>query len=206
MENIWTIGFEEETNRGSDTIPLGARHLKHRRIFLNGTIDDSSVNLLIAQLIYLADESPEPVNLYINSPGGSVNAGLLLYDVLQSISVPVNMYCTGMAASMAAIILASGKKGHRFILPHSKTMIHEPLVTDGVSGSATSIANLSESILKTREITNAILAKHTGKTLEEINRATSYDHYMNAEESVAFGLCDGIRENIFQQESRPGLR
>ena len=116
----------------------------------------------------------------------------MLYDVITSLKTEINMYCTGMAASMAALLFASGKKGHRFILPHSKTMIHEPLIAGGVGGSASSIHDISESILETKKICNEILAKHTGKSLEEINKVTMHDHYMNAEESVKFGMCDGI--------------
>ena len=107
-------------------------------------------------------------------------------------TIPVYMYCTGMAASMAALLLAGGQPGRRFILPHSKTMIHEPLLTGGVGGSATSIRNISDSILETRKIVNGILAKHTGKTLKEVNKATSFDNYMNAEKSVEFGICDRV--------------
>ena len=135
---------------------------------------------ILSQLKYLAKESDEEINLYINSGGGEVTAGLLIYDVIRQMKVPVNMYCTGIAASMAAVILAGGQKGRRFILPHSKTMIHEPLLSNGVGGSASSIKNISDSILETRKILNGILAEHTGKPLKEVNKATSFDNYMNA--------------------------
>ena len=121
-----------------------------------------------------------------------MNAGLVIYDCIQASEVEINMICAGTAASMAAIIFAGGQKGHRYILPHSKVMIHEPLLAGGVGGSATSIKNISDSILETREIVNGILAKHTGKTVKEINKATSFDNYMNAEEAIKFGLCDKI--------------
>ena len=110
--------------------------------------------------------------------------------------MPVNTYCTGLAASMGAVLLAGGQAGRRYILPHSKTMIHEPLISGGVGGSATSIHNISESILKTRDMLNEILAKHTGKSLKEMKKATAFDHYMNAEESVKFGMCDEIVEKL----------
>ena len=143
-------------------------------------------------------ESSEPIDIYLNSPGGSVNAGMVIYDVIQALEgkVPINIYCIGMAASMGAIILAGGHKGHRYILPHSKCMIHEPLISGGLGGSATSIKKTADSILETKAITNGVLAKHTGKTLEEIDKATAFDNYMNAEESVEFGLCDEIRNIV----------
>jgi ATP-dependent Clp protease protease subunit len=167
-----------------------------RRVFLNGEINRTLADDVVSQLLYLQEESEEPISIYINSGGGEVNAGLYIYDVLQSLTVPVYIYCTGIAASMAAVILAGGQQGRRFILPHSKTMIHEPLLAGGVGGSATSIKNISESILETRNITNGILAKHTGKTQEEINDATSFDNYMNAENTVAFGICDKVVKSL----------
>ena len=137
-----------------------------------------------------------PVDILMHSPGGEVNSGLMIYDVLRGMRCEVNHWCLGTCASMAAILLASGKKGHRFILPHGQVMIHEPQVLSGIGGSASSIRNLSDSILRTREITNKILAEHTGHTLAEINDATAYDHYMGAGEAVEFGICDEIRTRI----------
>lgn len=189
---MWIPSFESESAQGIREVSVQTRLLSKRNIFLNGEIDADTANSILMQLMYLEAESSEPVNLYINSPGGEVNSGLLIYDALQATTVPVNMYCTGLAASMAAVILAGGRKGRRFILPHSKTMIHEPLISGGVGGSATSIKSISDSILETRNITNGILAKHTGKSLEEINDITAHDHYMNAQETVEFGLCDEV--------------
>lgn len=183
---------EMESHNGIREVGIYTRHLSKRRIFLNGEINTETANAVVAQLLYLQDESEEPISIYINSQGGEINAGLYIYDVLQSMTIPVYMYCTGMAASMAALLLAGGQPGRRFILPHSKTMIHEPLLTGGVGGSATSIRNISDSILETRKIVNGILAKHTGKTLKEVNKATSFDNYMNAEKSVEFGICDRV--------------
>ncbi len=195
-EYIWLPYIEVETNAGIREVSLATRHLMNRRVFLTGTISEELANQVVSQLMYLNESSMEPINLYINSAGGEVNAGLLLYDVIQGLRVPLNSYCIGRAASMAAVILAGGQKGRRFILPHSETMIHEPLIGNGVGGSATSIKNISESILQTKKIVNGILAKHTGKTMEEIDAATSYDHFMNAEESVTFGICDEIRTEL----------
>ena len=192
----WIPSIEIESARGARELSLRTRHLMKRRIFLDGSIDRDSANDFLLQLMYLEEESSEPIDILINSPGGEVNAGLLIYDAIQGSQVIINLYCTGTAASMAADILAGGQKGRRFILPHSKVMIHEPLIRDGVGGSATSIRNISESILETRDICNGLLAKHTGKTLEEVNEATRFDNYMNAEQTVAFGICDAIVERV----------
>ena len=198
MSNIWMPLVEVETNAGVREVALATKHFSKRKVFLIGEINTESVNQLVSQLMYLSDISDEEIHLYINSGGGEVNAGLVLYDVIQSLKAPINMYCMGMAASMAAVILAGGQKGRRFILPHSKTMIHEPLLVEGVGGSATSIRNISESILETKRIVNGILAKHTGKTLKEVDKATSFDNYMNAEKSVEFGICDKVVTNLLK--------
>lgn len=182
---------------GSTQITLESRFLKERKVFLQGPITAETANDLVMKLMYMEkDDSNEPVRLYVNSPGGEVNGGLLIYDMLQSMTKPVEIYCAGMAASMAAIILASGGKGRRHILPHSRVMIHEPLLDGGLGGSATSIRHISESIMETKRILNEILSKHTGRAIAEIEKATSYDNYMNAEESVAFGICDDITEKL----------
>lgn len=191
-EHVWNPTIEVESNAGVREVSLLTRHLMNRNVFLTGEICMESAMSILSQLKFLAKESDEEINLFINSGGGEVTAGLLIYDVIQQMKVPVNIYCTGIAASMAAVILAGGQKGRRFILPHSKTMIHEPLISNGVGGSASSIKNISDSILETRKILNGILAKHTGKPLEEMDKATSFDNYMNAEESVTFGLCDAV--------------
>ena len=193
----WTPAVEEESCNGAREILLQTRHFTNRRLFLTGEVTEEMANSFVSQLLYLA-QSEEPIDIYINSPGGSVNAGLVIYDLIQACEgkVPINMYCVGMAASMGAVILAGGQKGRRFILPHSRCMIHEPLISGGMGGSASSIKKTAESILETKSITNGILAKHTGKTVEEIDEATSFDNYMNAEAAVEFGLCDEIR-NLF---------
>jgi len=193
----WNPCVEVESHNGIREVSIYTRHFTNRRIFLSGTIEREMANDIVAQLLYLQEAGDEPIKIYINSGGGEVNAGLLIYDVLQTMKVQVDIYCTGIAASMAAILLAGGQPGHRFILPHSKVMIHEPLISNGVGGSATSIRNLSDSILETRAITNGILAKHTGKTLQEIDSATAFDNYMNAEAAVEFGLCDKVVDNLW---------
>ena len=193
----WIPEVLEESYSGIREIALYTKHLMNRRIFLQGEIDANMANAVLSQLLYLTDEGEQPIHIYINSNGGEVDAGLMIYDMLQSIDTPVNLYCTGMAASMAAVILAGGQKGRRFILPHSKTMIDKPLIAGGVGGFAASSGHsLADSIEETKGIVNEILARHTGRTLEEIRRATDSACYMNAEESVAFGLCDEIKEKI----------
>lgn len=194
---IWNPSVLEDTYSGMREFNLQTKHFTDRRLFLYGTVDEVMANQFVSEFLYLM-HSDAPIDIYINSPGGSVNSGLVIYDIIQSCDgkVPINMYCTGMAASMGAVILAGGQKGRRFILPHSKCMIHEPLMAGGGGGSATSIQKTAESIMETKAILNGILSKHTGKTIEEINEATAFDNYMNAEDAVAFGLCDEIR-NLF---------
>lgn len=191
----WDPSIEEESFNGVREISLRTRHLTHNRIFLTGEVTEEMADNFVSEFLYLADKG-EPVDIYLNTPGGSVNAGLVIYDLIQALKgkLEINMYCTGMAASMGAVLLAGGQEGHRFILPHSKVMIHEPLIAGGMGGSATSIKKTADSILETKAITNGILAKHTGKTLKEIDKATSFDNYMNAEEAVKFGICDEVRD------------
>lgn len=196
MSNLWIPTIEVESANGTREVSLYTRHLMNRNLFLNGEINADMANFFVAQLLYLEETPDDPVNIYINSPGGEVNAGLMIYDAIQGSRLEINMICTGLAASMAAVILAGGQHGSRYILRHSKVMIHEPLLANGVGGSATSIRKISESIIETRELVNGILAEHTGKTLEEINEATSFDNYMSAEEAIAFGLCDRITDSV----------
>lgn len=196
--NTWTPAVEVESSHGTREVSLKTKHFTNRRLFLTGDVTEDMANDFVSQMMYLA-ETGEPVDIYINSPGGSVNAGLVIYDVIQACEkkMEINMYCIGMAASMGAVILAGGQKGRRFILPHSKVMIHEPLIAGGMGGSATSIKKTADSILETKAITNGILAEHTGKTIEEIDEATSYDNFMNAKEAIEFGICDEIRNVLF---------
>ncbi len=194
---IWNPTVEEESAHGTREVQLLSKHLTNGKLFLTGEVTSEMANTFVSELLYLAQKE-KPVDIYINSPGGSVNAGLVIYDVIQACAskVEINIFCMGIAASMAAIILAGGAKGHRFILPHSKVMIHEPLISGGMGGSATTIKKTADSILETKAITNEILAKHTGKTVEEIDEATAFDNYMNATEAIEFGICDEIR-NVF---------
>lgn len=193
----WVPKIISESARGMEAIDLMARHLSDRVLFLSGEVDHAMSLDFVSKIKYLV-KSNEPIDIYIDSPGGVVDCGLIIYDVIQSLEgkVPINIYCIGIAASMGAVILAGGHKGRRFVMPHGKVMIHEPLISGGVGGSATSIKKTSESILKTKSIINEILSKHTGKSTDEIDEATAFDNYMNAQEAVEFGICDEIK-NIF---------
>ena len=194
MGRVPTI--EVETAGGTREVSLDALHLKNRNIFITGEINQESANDFLSRFLYLTQESNEPITVYINSPGGEVLSGLLIYDAIVGSNVEVNTVCAGLAASMAAIILSAGTIKHRFILEHSKVMIHEPLIAGGAGGSATSIKTLSDHLLETKRVTNEALAKRTGKSQEEIDEATKEDNYMSAKEAVKFGLCDYVTRSI----------
>ena len=195
MNQIWRPAIEVESSHGTREVVLDSHHLTNRYLFLNGEITDETADRFVSQFLYLQEEK-KPVNIYLNTPGGSVTAGLVIYDLIQSANLPINIICTGCAYSMGALLLAGGQKGRRFILPHSKVMIHEPLLTGGVGGSATSIHNISQSIMETKRIVNDILSNHTGKSRQEIDKATASDYYMNAQESIDFGICDTITNTL----------
>ena len=184
--------------RGSTVIPLDSELLSERIILIDNTITSQTAVDFYKSVRFLA-KSDEPIKVVICSGGGEVIAGQAIYDLMQGVKNEVHTYCIGRAASMAAVLLAAGTKGHRYILPHSEVMIHEVLIGGGVGGSATSISKISESINKTRDVMNGILAKHTGKTIEEINEATSFDNYMTAQQAVEFGICDKITDNVFEE-------
>lgn len=182
----------EDVN-GAKEFSIRAHHIFNGRIFIEGTINQNTAVWFASVMRHLADEK-KTVDIYINSPGGEINSGLLMYDIIRSYKYPINMYCIGMAASMGAVLLAGGQKGRRYILPHSKVMIHEPLISGGFGGSATTIEKTAQNILETKSLINGILSEHTGKTIEQVNEATLFDNYMSAEEAVEFGICDEIRE------------
>ena len=190
-----TLTYIEETAKGLQPLSIDSRHLTDRKIFLTGSITDQTAVNFAKIMLYLS-RSDKPICIYINSPGGETQAGLMIYDLIQGCQCKINMYCIGQAASMAAIILASGQKGRRFILPHSRVMIHEVFIQGQLKGSAASVARISQSLAETKETIHTILARHTGKSLEEISRASCFDNYMNAEEAVRFGICDKIVETI----------
>ncbi|HOV98222.1 MAG TPA: ATP-dependent Clp endopeptidase proteolytic subunit ClpP [Bacteroidota bacterium] len=181
----------EQTGRGERSFDIFSRLLKERIVFLGLPIDDTIASLVIAQLLFLESEDPDKdIHLYINSPGGSVSAGLAIYDTMQYIRPDVSTICIGMAASMAAVLLAGGAKGKRTALPNSKIMIHQPW--GGVQGTASDISIQAEEILKTKKKINEILASHTGRSLEQIEKDTDRDYYLSASEAKEYGLIDNV--------------
>lgn len=183
----------EQTSRGERSYDIYSRLLKERIIFLAEEVNDVTASLVVAQLLFLESEDPtKDINLYINSPGGSVTAGMAIYDTMNYIKCDVSTVCMGMAASMGAFLLSGGAKGKRFALPNAEVMIHQP--SGGAKGQATEIRIAAENILKTRTKLNEILAKNTGQPIEVIERDTERDNYMSAEEAKAYGLIDGILE------------
>ena len=181
----------EQDGRGERSFDIYSRLLKDRIIFIGTGIDDSVANSVIAQLLFLQMADPKKdIHLYINSPGGSVTAGLAIYDTMQFISCDVNTYCVGIAASMGSVLLAAGTAGKRFCLPNSHVMIHQ--VSGGAQGTAADVERTIGFMFNLKKRLNAILAKHTGKTVEEIERDSDRDNYMSAEESVAYGLVDQV--------------
>jgi len=181
----------ERSNRGERAYDIFSRLLKDRIIFLGDTIEDHVANLVIAQLLFLAAEDPEKdVNLYINSPGGVVTAGLAIYDTMQYLKCPVSTICLGQASSMGALLLTAGTKGKRFALPHARIMIHQPL--GGVQGQATDIDIQAREILRMRETINGILVKHTGQSMETIRRDTDRDFFMSPDQARDYGLIDEV--------------
>lgn len=181
-----------EDCRGSRDTDIITQQFSKSRLYLVGEIDQKMAMDFVAAMSVLADEQRD-VEIIINSPGGEVSAGLVIYDIIQSYKQKITMFCTGLAASMGAVIFAGGQRGRRFILPHSKVMIHEPLISGGMGGSATTIEKTAQTILETKAVLNKILSHHTGKTIEQINSATVFDNYMTAEEAIEFGICDDIR-------------
>ena len=181
----------EQTSRGERSYDIYSRLLNDRIIFLGEEVTDVSANLIVAQLLFLESEDPgKDIHMYINSPGGSVSAGLAIYDTMQYIKCDVSTICIGMAASMGAFLLSGGTKGKRMALPNSEIMIHQP--SGGAQGQATEIKIVAEQILKTKRKLNEILAANTGKPLEQIEIDTERDNYMSAEEALAYGLIDGV--------------
>lgn len=184
-----------ETSSGLYFSTIQDEMLKRRELECVGEINSDSVYALCRQLRYLQQEDPgSQITMYINSPGGEISSGLALYDVMQGLSCPIRTVCMGTAASMGALLFAAGKQ--RDILPHGRVMIHDPLITDGVGGNALQVQEISRSLLKIREETCGILARHTGKTLEEIYEKTVKDTWFNAEEAVRFGLADSIIHHV----------
>ena len=181
----------EQTSRGERSYDIYSRLLQDRIVMLGGEVTDDSANSIVAQLLFLqAQDAKKEISMYINSPGGSVTAGLAIYDTMQFISCPVATYCIGQAASMGAVLLTAGEKGKRFALPNARIMIHQPW--GGAEGKASDIEITAREILRLKEILNQILATHSGKSLEDVVRDTDRDHFMSAAEACTWGLIDKV--------------
>jgi ATP-dependent Clp protease, protease subunit len=184
----------EQTARGERAYDIYSRLLKERLVFAVGPVDDNMANVIVAQLLFLESENPDKdISLYINSPGGVVTAGMAIYDTMQFVKPDVSTICLGQAASMGAVLLAGGAKGKRFALPHSRVMIHQPL--GGAEGQATEMEIRVREILKIREKLNAVLAHHTGQSMDQIKLDTDRDNFMSADEAKAYGLVDDVLQS-----------
>lgn len=186
----------EQTSRGERSYDIYSRLLNDRIIMLCDQIDDATASVVIAQLLYLEGQDPEKdIDLYINSPGGVITAGMAIYDTMQYIKCDVSTICIGMAASMGSFLLSSGAKGKRFALPNSEIMIHQPLISGGLSGQCTDIKIHSDHLVRTRDKLNGILAQNTGKSIEQIREDTERDNFMYAQEAMEYGLIDKVITN-----------
>ena len=196
MENSLVPYVIEQTSRGERSYDIFSRLLKDRIIVLSEEVNNATASLVIAQMLFLESEDPDKeIFFYINSPGGSISDGLAIFDTMNYIKCPVSTMCIGMAASMGAVLLASGAKGKRYATPNAEIMIHQPLISGGLSGQTTEIKIYSDHMVKTRERLNKILSERTGKPLEQIEKDTERDNFMTAEEALKYGLIDEILEH-----------
>ena len=181
-----------KSSSGITQVSADSKLLSQRKVFIEGEISSESACEFIKKILILNEEDTDkPIDVLINSPGGEITSGMAIYDVIQASKAPIRMFCIGRAYSMGAVLFSSGNHG-RYMLPHSELMLHEPLLGNRVSGNSSSIQSISESLLETKRRMNQILARHTGKSEEEVEKATSYDHYYSPDESREFGLCDEI--------------
>lgn len=186
------MNVQVKSSNGITLVPADSRLMSERKLFIEGEIDAQKACEFVKEVMLLnAEDSQKPIGLFINSPGGEINSGLLMYDIIQSSKAPIRTICMGRAYSMGAVLFACGNHG-RYMLPHSELMIHEPLISNCVGGSTSSIRSISDTLLQTKKKLNKLLAKHTGKSEKEIEKATSFDHYFSPKESIEFGLCDEI--------------
>ncbi len=192
-----TQTYLEETANGTSVLPVESKLLAERKLFLDGEITSETATDF-ARATFFLTQTNEPINIYINSGGGDVNAGLVIYDLIQSCPNEIRAYCLGKAFSMAAVILAGCPKGRRFILPHSQVMIHEAMLGGDVGGTALSIRNVAERLAEAQKQLNDILSRHTGRSLDEIAKYVSFDNFMDAETAVRLGFCDKIVNNIME--------
>ena len=186
------MNVQVKSSNGITLVPVDSKLMANRKIFIEGEIDAEKACEFVKEVMLLnGEDSQSPIDVLINSPGGEINSGMLMYDVIQASKAPIRMFCIGRAYSMGAVLFACGNHG-RYMLPHGELMIHEPLLGNRVGGNSSSIKSISDSLLETKRKMNQILAKHTGKSEEEGEKATGFDHYFSPEESVEFGLCDQI--------------
>lgn len=192
----------ERSGREERVFDIYSRLLKDRIVFLQGVVDDNSASLIVAQLLYLQFEDPKAdIHLYINSPGGSVTAGMMIYDTMQYVTCDVSTYCLGQAASMGAVLLCAGAKGKRNVLPHSRVMIHQPLA--GTEGTTTEILIHAKEFIRLKKELNDILVRHTGQTLERIEKETDRDKFMSAKEAQEYGIVDTVLDRIPPNQGQP---
>ena len=185
----------EQTSKGERSYDIFSRLLKDRIIFLSEDVNQTTASLVVAQMLFLESEDPDKeIHFYINSPGGSITDGMAIFDTMNYIKCPVTTICIGMAASMGAFLLAAGTKGKRYATPNAEIMIHQPLISGGLSGQTTEIKIHAEHLVRTREKLNRILSERTGKTLEQIEKDTERDNFMTAEQALEYGLIDGIMD------------
>lgn len=205
MSTIYPPYVIERSSRGERSYDIFSRLLMDRIVFLGTPVNDDVANIIIAQLLFLQADNPErDIHLYINSPGGSVSAGLAIYDTMQFLKAPVNTICMGMAASMGAFLLAAGRKGKRFALPHSRIMIHQPSQSGG-GGTASDIEIQAKEILYLRSKLNELMAKHTGQSVEQVEKDTDRDRFMSADEAKEYGLIDTVITNAAEIPTEAGI-
>lgn len=186
------MNVQVKSSNGITLVPIESRLMADRKIFIESEIDANTACEFVKKVLLLNNEdNQKPIDVLINSHGGEINSGMLMYDVIQTSKAPIRMFCIGRAYSMGAVLFACGTHG-RYILPHGELMLHEPLLGNRVGGNSSSIKSISDSLLETKKTINQILVRHTGKSEDEVEKATSFDHYFSPEESVAFGLCDKI--------------
>ncbi len=186
------MNVQVKSSNGIALVPIESRLMANRKIFIEGEIDaDTACDFVKKVMLLNSEDSQKPIDVLINSPGGEINSGMLMYDVIQASKAPIRLFCIGKAYSMGAVLFACGNHG-RYMLPHGELMIHEPFLGGRVGGNSSSIKSISDSLLETKKKMNKILAKHTGKSEKAIEKASNHDHYFSPEESVAFGLCDEI--------------
>ncbi|MCL2382608.1 MAG: ATP-dependent Clp protease proteolytic subunit [Oscillospiraceae bacterium] len=195
MQNSLVPYVIEQTSRGERSYDIFSRLLKDRIIVLSEDVNQVTASLIVAQMLFLESEDPDKeIYFYINSPGGSITAGMAIYDTINYIKCPVSTICIGMAASMGAVLLSAGTKGKRYATPNAEVMIHQPLISGGLSGQTTEIKIHADHMVKTREKLNRILSEKTGQPIEQIEKDTERDNYMTAEEALKYGLIDGIMD------------